>query len=760
MSLGFASPVLAADMMPTKAPAAEPLPYWYYDGFAEVGYRFDLNGADKNTLGPFYKYRDLRPGVFGNFYFGAHRTNPIDFVLWGKNVGYDDQAFGLDFAKVGEHYLSLGWDETPHVYARNAKTTYSPLGGNVLSTPTYPYPPSAASQAFVNANSNTFNLGFRRDTATAKYRWTPTEAWDITADYSHLHREGTQSINAVSYSAPAGRGGADTRNPIELPKPVDDTTQNGNIKGEYAGSTPWGKPFNIALGAGFSLYNNSVGCGTVAGTIAPGSPDANCLTFQNPWNAANTATDPLWNRYSLLPDNQAQTFSVSGGIGLPMNSRYMGTFQYSRMTQDETFLSSTINPLAVPATLTASSLNGDARTTLFNNVLNTAITSDLKSTLRYRYYDYHSRQMPITLTGLATNPDTGAAAGVEPALTTTPSNFNKQNASAELVWRPTKWLNTGAVYEWERWRRRTEGVDTVTLLTDEFDVVTNENAVKVFADAKWDWSTVRGSLRYGQRRLDGNDYIRIANNNNAFRTVDVQDRNTTQGQASWAIEAIPMVTITPFGGFRYDDYQTDGITEFGVDKLESWNVGGEVAWNMNKNAHFYVSYAHDDGHRKVFQNTVPSNLILNTSDKTDTFIVGAKVTAIPDKLFLNATYTYTRATSAWSSDCGPGGCLFTPMPVFPDSHNTNHRVDMSAKYMLGDSLVKTAGVNAQTFVKARVIWERNSAELVADDRPATRLGSQSRRSHFRPCGLLGHRQPELRRGCGDAVLRLEVVSWL
>ena len=144
-------------------------------------------------------------------------------------------------------------------------------------------------------------------------------------------------------------------------------------------------------------------------------------------------------------------------------------------------------------------------------------------------------------------------------------------------------------------------------------MVTNENAVKVFADAKWDWSTVRGSLRYGQRRLDGNDYIRIANNNNAFRTVDVQDRNTTQGQASWAIEAIPMVTITPFGGFRYDDYQTDGITEFGVDKLESWNAGGEVAWNMNQNAHFYVSYAHDDGHRKVFQNTVPSNLILNTT---------------------------------------------------------------------------------------------------------------------------------------------------
>ncbi len=63
----------------------------------------------------------------------------------------------------------------------------------------------------------------------------------------------------------AGREHAD---PLELPKPVDDTTQNGNIKGEYAGTTPWGKPFNVALGYGISVYKN----------------DDKFVTFQNPWN--------------------------------------------------------------------------------------------------------------------------------------------------------------------------------------------------------------------------------------------------------------------------------------------------------------------------------------------------------------------------------------------------------------------------------------------------------------------------------------------
>ena len=36
---------------------------------------------------------------------------------------------------------------------------------------------------------------------------------------------------------------------------------------------------------------------------------------------------------------------------------------------------------------------------LANNVLNTQITSDLTSNLRYRYYDYHSNTGPMRCDG-------------------------------------------------------------------------------------------------------------------------------------------------------------------------------------------------------------------------------------------------------------------------------------------------------------------------------------------------------------------------
>lgn len=711
ISLGFAAPVLAADTMPVKAAAAAE-PFWWYEGFAEIGGRAYLNNPDKTKLGKFYEYRDLSPGVFGDFYFAAHRTNPIDIAIWGENVGKEDQAFGFDYAKPGAYYLTLGWDQTPHVFGKDSATTFSPIGGNILSTPPYPFPPTGPTMpAF-----NTFDLKYRRDTASAAARWTPTDNWDITADYSHMHREGTQRLSAVTFSAAAANA---ARSSIELPKPVDDTTQNGNIKGEYAGSTPWGKPFNLALGGGVSVYNNQVGCdpvGTQGGfTFRPsGSPDANCLSFQNPWNtpAGNTATFPAWNRYSLAPDNQAQSMSLSGGVGLPLNSRYMGTLQYTRMTQDETFMASTINPAAALTVMPRSSLGGDARTTLSNNVLNTQILSNLHSTLRYRYYDYHSNQQPVVFaTGaIFENPDTNSTPLPAPGKTAQPVNFTKQNASGELVWQPMKWLNTGAAYEWERNLRKTNGVDVVTLQTGVFDAVTNENAGKVFADAKlWGWSILRASLRYGERKFDG-DYTRIANNNNAFRNVDVQDRKSTIANASWAIDVTNTVSITPVGGYRFDDYPANGVTTIGINNYRSWNAGGDIAWNINPRASVYVTYIYDNAHRNVYQRTAPSDVVLDTIDFTNTVIVGAKWSAIPDKLFLNANYTFTRSTSKWSSNCGPGGCnaaVFTTSPaIFPDSHNTNHRVDLQAKYML-DPMSFGLLAKAQPYVKARVIWEKN-----------------------------------------------------
>ena len=108
--------------------------------------------------------------------------------------------------------------------------------------------------------------------------------------------------------------------------------------------------------------------------------------FQNP-GTSQTAARPVNNLYSLAPSNKAKSVNVSGGVGLPWNSRYMGTFQYTKMhVDDATCHGRSIRWFWRYADIPTP--NRDASTTLFNNVLHTQITPDLKSTLNYRYYNY------------------------------------------------------------------------------------------------------------------------------------------------------------------------------------------------------------------------------------------------------------------------------------------------------------------------------------------------------------------------------------
>lgn len=705
IGLGFASPALAADVLPMKAPPLA-ASLWWYEGFAEIGGRFDMNSPDKSTLGKFYTYRDLRPGVFGNFFFGAHRTvDPFDIEVWGKNVGWEDQAYGLDITKPGSYYLTFGWDETPHDYWQNAKTLYSGVGGNVLTVPASVRAalngsivgglPTAASNTIINNNSSTIDLKVRRDTANAAARWTPTDNWDFNFDYSHTHREGVQAMGAVSFS-PAASATSATRSAFELPRPIDDTTQNANLKGEYAGSTPWGKQYNVSLGGGLSRYEDSF----------------NSLTFQNPWNVDTVSPTlqglrPVNNLYSLPPNNQAANVSLQGGVGLPFNSRYMGTFQYTKMTSDQSNLPFSINPGVLALGTQFSAPSRETNTFLSNNVLHTQLTSDLQSTLKYRYYSYKPEQNPAMIIGpRPPNPDSTLSFPDEEGALRFPVEWTKQNADAQIDYRPWKWLNVGASYDWERWDYTNRQVNN-----------TNENSGKIFLDSKWGFSTLRASLQYGQRRYD--NYFQLPTtiqdptvNDAGFRYKDLANRNRTKGVFMWAVDVNNMITITPNGGFRNDDYQTNvdftTTSQFGLKKVSTWNAGVDGTVNVTRDLAFFLSYNFENGHRQVYENASPPLANVETTDQNHTVIFGSKITIIPTKLFLDVNYTYAYSISQWDLGCTPAGCQYTPLATYPDVHNTMNRVDGQVKYNLDDWFLRSAGFAGKAYVKGRLLWEKNS----------------------------------------------------
>ena len=110
----------------------------------------------------------------------------------------------------------------------------------------------------------------------------------------------------------------------EVAAPVNDSTQNFGVNGEYAGTSPWGKKFNIKL-----AYNGSIYQGNAFFDVDSPFPGA---------------TDPFVGRMSGDPDNQANMFTGTIGADLPLNSRYMGTVSYNMMRQNDAYLPFTVNP--------------------------------------------------------------------------------------------------------------------------------------------------------------------------------------------------------------------------------------------------------------------------------------------------------------------------------------------------------------------------------------------------------------------------------
>ncbi len=208
--------------------------------------------------------------------------------------------------------------------------------------------------------------------------------------------------------------------------------------------------------------------------------------------------------------------------------------------------------------LPASSLNGQINTLTSNNVITTQITPDLKSKLSYRYYNFDN-QTPELLFNNWVLTDVRLAKAQRCHMRRCSSlsiSYTKQNAAADLNWRPNREWNIGGGYSWEHydWTR----ADATS---------TNENGGKLYVDWKpMTWVTARASGFYSQRRADNYNYIANVGNVQwagravrqqfitAMRQFYLSDRDRTKGQFSIAVDVIRGLTVTPTFGFQDDVY--------------------------------------------------------------------------------------------------------------------------------------------------------------------------------------------------------------
>lgn len=760
---------LAADadiLVKAAAPAEAP---WWTHGFVEIGGRGFLNNPQRdghifqggNSLAKFYEYRDLRPGPTGDFFFAAGSGNGLyEIDAWGKNVGYKDQRYEAYVSKAGEQYFNFMWDQTPHVYSTSASTLFN-TSGNALTLanpnigaqmsaagPVVGFPTIAsgvvtannlaklsAIGAIINQNVHTTDVGIRRDTASVDYRYTPTDNWDIRANYSNMRRTGSQ-VDGVLFT------GTNNGSRVDVAKPVADTTQNFGVNGEYSGISAWGKKFNAMVGYNGSVYQD----------------DFNNYTVQNPFClgltcAGNgTATTPLA-MMSTPPNNQMNGVTGTLGADLPLNSRYMGTVAYTGMRQNDQFIPfasagiPTLTVVGLPAaslsTIPAAirtqggvgvtSLNGSINTLLVNNVLTTQITPDLKTKLSYRYYDYDNQTPELNVANWIM---ADALAAVPAHATYAPVNslslgYIKQNAGAEATWRPVNSVNIGGAYGYEHydWTR----ADASS---------TSENSGKVYADWKpTSWITTRASGLFAARRAGNYDYLgnvglfqwpvvpnnATTNYSSNYRQLYLDDRDRAQGKFAVDVKVLNNLTVTPTFNLKNDTY-IFGQNQLGVTSDRSYAAGVEMAYAATPDATFLFSYMNEQRSTNVLSTSANSSVppyaanVLNATsvrDNVNTFIVAMNYAVIPQKFDVHLGYTLSMSNNSqplfFANGTGPQSGGF-PAEIngvanpgqFPDVKNTFQRVDATAKYVVDKDFVTSLGLKGEVALKLRYAWERNS----------------------------------------------------
>jgi len=693
---------------------AEAIPFWWFHGELDVGGRFFVNNPQRDglnflrqdSLAKYYEYRTIKPGPFSNIWLSTgSRDGLYQIDLGGKNIGYSDQYYWLDASKAGEHYFNFQWDQTPHIYSTSALTLYNGVGTNNLTLPTGLSTsldlaaPGPAVQSIINSNVHQTDVGIRRDTAAVEYRWTPTDAWDIRADYSHMHRHGTQAQGVNFTNSSSGTV-------AEAPAPVNDSTQNFGVNGEYAGTSPWDKKFNVKLAYNGSIYRGD------------GSYDIDNPFFDPP----TSPPQPAFGRMGLWPDNNANAVTATIGADLPGKSRYMGTTSYTMMRQNDSYLPFTANGFVgsvngQPATSTAAlpftSLNGSINTVLSNNVVTTQITPTLKSKLGYRYYNYDNGT-PAQFFGTWVGTDF-AIDTTEPKIAI-PVSYTKQNGLAELIWTPLRGLTTGAQYGYERYAWSWNDADH-----------TAENIGKLYTTYKLNsWLTARGSVQYSERRYG--EYTNAVQQslrggwNEHYRSPQLANRNQALGKFQVDVVVVPTVIISPFGGLVRRDYQTDPFVarDLGILEDNSWNAGAELVWAPTRRTQVMVSYTYDHARKRIIGGSgttgdATSTWDSNLEDRTQTITAALKQVLVEDKLDLKLSYVYSLSNGSWTTvpffyngyvpNADPNSA---PNPNYPDTKVTFQRLDAQLTYKMDRGFVRQMGWTGDALIRGRYAWESNS----------------------------------------------------
>ena len=320
-----------------------------------------------NNSSKFNEYRDLRDG----FYIQDFSLDVLNYKngwfmdLKGNNVVRKDQNVYLKFGNLKKNWnIEINNNQTPHSINNNAKTPFIDLGDGLFKVPYLsgitkdgdnatgtPSLVPTTSQMMINDDIIAkylgtalypVNLATQRDRTTLALNLPDLGALKFGVDFMFETRQGLGN----SYG-PIGDRPPRTLN-VQIMEPIKYNTNEVNLKSSYSV-----KLLQLNFDYLFSNFNNRIENMVWQNMFF--SPDAG-----KDYIAAVAGTERNVSSYaqrSLAPDNFAHNFTFSGGIDLPLNSRFNTIAVLGIMKQNQELLPYSYSNLGGDVSAT----NGDGK---------------------------------------------------------------------------------------------------------------------------------------------------------------------------------------------------------------------------------------------------------------------------------------------------------------------------------------------------------------------------------------------------------------
>jgi MtrB/PioB family decaheme-associated outer membrane protein len=568
----------------------------------------------------FTEYRDLQQGVsvFGDVGLGLDSERYF-LKFRATDMGYDTQSYRLDGGMWGKFKFDLFYDEIPHNLTFDARTFFFEAGHHALvGTP--------------NTNFsawNTFDYSIDRKQYGGGFKLPLLKPFYFDVSFQREDRDGIKPAG----TAPGSPGGI----VLEIPEPVDYTTNNLKLEGGYAKN-----PFFLSAGFIYSDFDDH----------------NDKLTFTHP--VAPFPVDTL----TLPPDNKYYKGYFKGAVKLPLNSKFNVNAGYSTAKSDTSLLNSFVDTGTInPITLSKLSFDGKINTKNYSFVLTSNPLRILDGKIFYSFYKRENRndvvfQNEITLGTIEFNK---------------PFDYKKNAAGIDLGLKLPENFYLSGGYKYIKTDRRLQGIEPteITDTTEAEQIPPNTKDNIYSADLRWtglDFLVFKAGYERLDRNADFPTPFVPVNRRSVYSSFDRDTFRTS-------VDLYPVENLNV--GFGYLYKITDYAEIFGLKNDKRHEFESSADYLIGKIAKLYGFFNLEwIKFIQSVQNPSPLNAFSeDTKERTYGFGIGTEVYAIPQKLTFICQFDYEKSNGNVDFTLNPS--TFAGAGLGPATGANNDNIDIT-----------------------------------------------------------------------------------